>query len=90
MSIYRLRSILKTTLRLVARYADACNLQPGPQIPQKLEVLQKHCEAEGREYDAIEKTCAFAFRAILGHADRRLTCSPVPRAQPARRQEPTM
>src|SRR5205814_9901389 len=49
------------TLRLVARYADACNLQPGPQIPQKLEVLQKHCEAEGRDYDAIEKTCAFAF-----------------------------
>jgi F420-dependent oxidoreductase-like protein len=49
------------TLRLVARYADACNLQPGPQLPQKLAVLQKHCEAEGRDYDAIEKTCAFAF-----------------------------
>ena len=49
------------TLRLVARYADACNLQPGPQIPQKLAVLQKHCEAEGRNYDAIEKTCAFGF-----------------------------
>ena len=49
------------TLRLVARYADACNLQPGPQIPQKLEVLRKHCEAEGRDYNAIEKTCAFAF-----------------------------
>ena len=49
------------TLRLVARYADACNLQPGPQIPQKLEVLRQHCEAEGRDYDAIEKTCAFAF-----------------------------
>jgi len=26
------------TLRLVARYADACNLRPGPQIPKKLEV----------------------------------------------------
>jgi len=49
------------TLRLVARYADACNLQPGPQIPQKLEVLRQHCEAEGRDYDAIEKTCMFAF-----------------------------
>jgi alkanesulfonate monooxygenase SsuD/methylene tetrahydromethanopterin reductase-like flavin-dependent oxidoreductase (luciferase family) len=49
------------TLRLVARYADACNLQPGPQIPKKLEILQKHCEAEGRDYDAIEKTCMFAF-----------------------------
>src|SRR5437667_4892252 len=49
------------TLRLVARYADACNLRPGPQIPKKLEVLRQHCEAEGRDYDAIEKTCAFAF-----------------------------
>jgi F420-dependent oxidoreductase-like protein len=49
------------TLRLVARYADACNLRPGPEIPKKLEVLRRHCEAEGREYDAIEKTCMFAF-----------------------------
>jgi len=49
------------TLRLVARYADACNLQPGPQIPKKLEILRQHCEAEGRDYDAIEKTCMFAF-----------------------------
>jgi F420-dependent oxidoreductase-like protein len=49
------------TLRLVARYADACNLQPGPQIPKKLEVLRQHCEAEGRDYNAIEKTCMFAF-----------------------------
>ncbi len=49
------------TLRLVARYADACNLQPGPEIPKKLEILRRHCEAEGRDYNAIEKTCAFAF-----------------------------
>jgi F420-dependent oxidoreductase-like protein len=49
------------TLRLVARYADACNLQPGPQIPQKLQVLRQHCAAEDRDYNAIEKTCAFAF-----------------------------
>ena len=49
------------TLQLVARYADACNLRPGPEIPQKLEVLRQHCEAEDRDYDAIEKTCAFAF-----------------------------
>jgi len=49
------------TLRLVARYADACNLRPGPQIKRKLEVLRQHCEAEGRDYNAIEKTCMFAF-----------------------------
>jgi F420-dependent oxidoreductase-like protein len=49
------------TLRLVARYADACNIQPGPQITQKLDVLRRHCEEEGRDYDSIEKTCPFLF-----------------------------
>ena len=51
----------KKTLRLVARYADACSLRPGPEIPKKLDVLRRHCEAEGRDYDEIEKTCAFGF-----------------------------
>jgi alkanesulfonate monooxygenase SsuD/methylene tetrahydromethanopterin reductase-like flavin-dependent oxidoreductase (luciferase family) len=51
----------KQTLRLVARYADACNLSPGPQVPQKLEILRQHCEREGRDYNAIEKTVSFAF-----------------------------
>ena len=49
------------TLRLVARYADACSLRPGPQIPEKLAILRQYCEAEGRNYDAIEKTCAYRF-----------------------------
>jgi len=51
----------KKTLRLVARYADACNLYPTPDIARKLEVLRGHCEAEGRDYDEIEKTCMFRF-----------------------------
>src|SRR5437660_7725795 len=51
----------RKTLRLVARYADACNLFPGPQLPHKLNVLRAHCEAEGRDYDAIEKTALFGF-----------------------------
>jgi len=51
----------KKTLRLVARYANACNLRPGPHVPEKLDVLRRHCEAEGRDYDEIEKTCMFAF-----------------------------
>lgn len=49
------------TLRLVARYGDACNLFPGPDIPRKLEVLRAHCEAEGRDYDTIEKTAISRF-----------------------------
>ena len=48
-------------MRLVARYGDACSLRPSPAIPHKLDVLRRHCEAEGRDYDAIEKTCAFLF-----------------------------
>jgi len=47
----------RKTLRLVARYADACNLFPTPQVPHKLDVLRRHCEAEGRDYDSIERTC---------------------------------
>jgi alkanesulfonate monooxygenase SsuD/methylene tetrahydromethanopterin reductase-like flavin-dependent oxidoreductase (luciferase family) len=49
------------TLRLVARYADACNIRPGPDIPQKLEALRRSCDEEGRDYNAIEKTSPFAF-----------------------------
>ena len=51
----------RKTLRLVARYADACSLRPGPEVPRKLDVLRRHCEAEGRYYEEIERTCAFAF-----------------------------
>jgi F420-dependent oxidoreductase-like protein len=51
----------KKTLRLVARYAQACNLFPGPDLARKLDVLRAHCEAEGRDYDEIEKTCYFQY-----------------------------
>jgi F420-dependent oxidoreductase-like protein len=51
----------RKTLRLVARYADACGLRPTPEIPRKLDVLRRHCEDEGRDNYSIEKTCAFAF-----------------------------
>jgi F420-dependent oxidoreductase-like protein len=46
----------RKTLRLVALHADACNIFSGPQAAHKLEVLRAHCEREGRDYDAIEKT----------------------------------
>ncbi|WP_225800908.1 LLM class F420-dependent oxidoreductase [Streptomyces sp. NK15101] len=51
----------KKTLRLVARHADACNLYPGPDLGDKLEVLRRHCEVEGRDFDSIEKTCIMPF-----------------------------
>ena len=48
----------KKTLRLVAKYADSCNLFDIPEAGHKLDVLRGHCETEGRDYDAIEKTVA--------------------------------
>ena len=51
----------KKTLRLVAQYADACNLFPTPELPHKLDVLREHCKAVGRNYDDIEKTAVFGF-----------------------------
>ena len=45
------------TLRLVARYADACNVFGGPEkIHHKYEVLRGHCEALGRPFDEIERS----------------------------------
>jgi F420-dependent oxidoreductase-like protein len=50
----------RKTLRLVAQYADACNLfdipDGGRTIRHKLAVLARHCEEVGRPYEAIEKT----------------------------------
>jgi F420-dependent oxidoreductase-like protein len=51
----------RKTLRLVARYAQACNLFPSPEVARKLDVLRAHCDAEGRDYDDITKTCYFIF-----------------------------
>lgn len=44
------------TLRLVAEYADACNLLHGADVRHKLGVLRTHCERVGRPYEEIEKT----------------------------------
>ncbi|WP_226362781.1 LLM class F420-dependent oxidoreductase [Pseudonocardia sp. ICBG1142] len=46
----------RKTLRLVAQYADACNLFGGPELERKLDVLRTRCEEVGRDYDEIEKT----------------------------------
>jgi F420-dependent oxidoreductase-like protein len=49
----------KKTLRLVAKYANACNLFSGMGIEtvrSKLEILKQHCDSIGRDYAEIEKT----------------------------------
>jgi F420-dependent oxidoreductase-like protein len=55
------------TLRLVAQYADACNLfdvqnsQFRDNLGHKLDVLRGHCERAGRDFAAIEKTVTTNF-----------------------------
>lgn len=52
----------KKTLKLVAQYADACNLSAMAEVPtHKLDVLRAHCEDVGRDYDEIEKTAMIAI-----------------------------
>jgi F420-dependent oxidoreductase-like protein len=48
----------KKTLRLVAKYADACNLfaESPAAVARKLSILREHCDAVGRNYDDITKT----------------------------------
>lgn len=73
----------RKTLRLVARYADACNLfdLPGTgfrdNLEHKLRVLRDHCTEAGRDFAAIEKTVTSQFdlgedrqeglKALLSH-----------------------
>lgn len=51
----------KKTLRLVARYAQACNLWNDEHLSRRLGVLRDHCAREGRPYDEIEKTVSYRF-----------------------------
>jgi F420-dependent oxidoreductase-like protein len=47
----------KVTLKLVAQYADACNVGDDPAtVKQKLAVLKEHCETVGRDYESIQRT----------------------------------
>jgi F420-dependent oxidoreductase-like protein len=56
----------KKTLRLVAQYADACNLFAGRDEARKLDVLRQHCEEVGRDYDTIYKTAYYVFDTSKG------------------------
>ena len=49
----------KKTLRMVAQYADACNIfeRAGVEkIQEALDTLKAHCDNLGRDYDTVEKT----------------------------------
>ncbi|WP_019929564.1 LLM class F420-dependent oxidoreductase [Nocardia sp. BMG111209] len=47
----------KVTLKLVARHADACNVQVSPEeLVRKYGILESHCAAIGRDYHSITRT----------------------------------
>jgi F420-dependent oxidoreductase-like protein len=47
----------RVTLKLLAQFGDACNIEPNPDVARhKLEVLRGHCEAVGRNYNDITKS----------------------------------
>jgi F420-dependent oxidoreductase-like protein len=60
----------KKTLRLVAQYADACNLSGTDYdfVKHKLEVLERHCDDVGRDPSTIERTIQ-ARHDPIGDAD---------------------
>jgi len=54
----------RKTLRLVAQYADACNLFArlgDDELRRKLDILREHCQSIGRPYEQIEKTTLDSF-----------------------------
>jgi F420-dependent oxidoreductase-like protein len=55
----------KKTLRLVARYGDACNLfaTSPEEVTHKLDVLRRHCDDVNRDYDTIRKTVVYTGEA---------------------------
>jgi F420-dependent oxidoreductase-like protein len=59
----------RKTLRLVAQYAQACNLFPGQDLTHKLDVLRAHCDAVGRDYAEIEKTVLYPID-VGAHGER--------------------
>jgi F420-dependent oxidoreductase-like protein len=58
----------RKTLRLVAKYADACNLFATADVAHKLDVLKRHCDDVGRNYDDITKSAYYLFDTAAGSA----------------------
>ena len=61
----------KVTLKLVAKWAQGCNVGGGNAdvVRQKLEVLRQHCEEQGRDYNEITKSTSFNIVLLDEGAD---------------------
>ena len=61
----------QVTLKLVAKYADACNVGGGnPDVCRhKLEVLKRHCDALGRDFAEITRSTSIEPLVLLEPGD---------------------
>jgi F420-dependent oxidoreductase-like protein len=71
----------RVTLKLVAQYADACNVIGDPaMVAHKFEVLEQHCAAVGRDYSRIRRTAVTA--CSIGDTDEQAQALFLSRPQP--------
>lgn len=75
----------RRTLPIVARYADLSNFFPLPldELKRKLEILERHCEAEGRDPSTILKTVMAPFRLVMNEQEARVLAERLPQDAPA-------
>jgi F420-dependent oxidoreductase-like protein len=70
----------KVTLKLVAQYADACNIGGDiPTIRRKLDILKQHCQDVGRDYTSIRRTSSTL--CVLGESEEAAMASLSPQHQ---------
>jgi F420-dependent oxidoreductase-like protein len=65
----------RRTLKLVAKYADACGVfgTDLDRLKHKFDILKRHCDDVGRDYDSIEKTFLTSISITPDGARRSLT-----------------
>ncbi len=75
----------RRTLRLVARYGDISNFfaLPPDDLKRKLQVLERHCEAEGRDPSTILKTVMAPFTLVRDEREARAVTDRLPAGAPA-------
>src|SRR5438045_3303809 len=68
----------KVTLKLVAQYADACNIGhlDNTGLERKFSILKKHCEDVGRDYNSIKRTVL--FNCAIAETDEEATAKTGP------------
>lgn len=83
----------KVTLKLVAKYGDACNLsvRTAEEYAHKLAMLKGHCETLGRDYGSVLKTAhSFVTLVMPGQSEEEATATPRAQFGKSRGQDLTL